>query len=347
MMDGERSQPDELRMRRCFDIARLGISDVKTNPMVGAMIVKGNKVISEGYHQYFGGPHAEVNAILSTRDSDLKDSSIYVSLEPCSHHGKTPPCADLVIDKGLERCVISDIDPNPMVCGQGIQRLRSAGIKVSSGIGLSLSKEILKSFFIQQKYRRPYIILKWAQSRDGFVGKRNQRTKISSPVTDRLVHKWRSESDSIMLGSQTVRIDQPQLSNRWYFGKNPIRVILDRSNQIEDSASIWKAPIRTFYFTNNIRKFSNPLIESFTLSAVKEPLGQIFSHLYDCNIGSVLVEGGPTLLKACMNLQLWDEARVITSRTCLIDGLTAPAISGDPTLRQQIGCDEISLYYRQ
>jgi diaminohydroxyphosphoribosylaminopyrimidine deaminase/5-amino-6-(5-phosphoribosylamino)uracil reductase len=346
-MDLGKKDPERLRMRRCFDIARLGIRTVKTNPMVGAIIVRNNMIISEGYHQNFGGPHAEVNAIRSVTKEDLLHSSIYVSLEPCSHHGKTPPCVDLLLDSGIEHCVISSIDPNPLVKGRGVEKLRTGGMEVTVGINRPIGHELLRPFMIQQKYQRPYIVLKWAQSLDGFLGLRNQRTKISSPVSDRLVHKWRTEADGIMVGSQTVIIDKPKLTNRLYYGKNPVRVIMDREGRISVSAPIWKDQVKTFYFTNTERKFSNPLIETFVLHEGKEPLFQVFSQLHHSNIGSVLVEGGPTLLKACMDQDLWDEARVIISPICLKSGIPVPVITADLTHRQQVGRDEIHFYDRR
>ncbi|MBK8506377.1 MAG: bifunctional diaminohydroxyphosphoribosylaminopyrimidine deaminase/5-amino-6-(5-phosphoribosylamino)uracil reductase RibD [Saprospiraceae bacterium] len=346
-MDLRKKHLERLRMRRCFDIARLGIRAVKTNPAVGALIVKGDTIISEDYHKNFGGPHAEVNAISSISSRDLAHSSIYVSLEPCAHYGKTPPCVDLLMGSGIDHCIISSIDPNPLVQGRGVEKLRSGGIKVTEGINRLIGQEVLRPFKVQQKFKRPYIILKWAQSLDGFLGRKNERIKISSPVSDRLVHKWRAETDSIMVGSNTVIIDNPHLSNRLYFGENPVRVILDRQAQISPSAPIWTDQIRTFYFSNRKRKFHNPLIESFVLNEVKEPLLQLFSQLYRLNIGSVLVEGGSTLVRACMNQDLWDEARVIISPVNLNHGLNAPALATDPARRQQLGRDQIAFYYHQ
>ncbi len=343
----ERSLLDNLFMRRCFDLGRLGAGQTKTNPMVGALIVKDNKILSEGYHQSYGGPHAEVNAINPLRAINLSHTTLYSSLEPCSHYGKTPPCADLIIKHQIGHCHISNIDVNPNVRGKGLERLRNHGVEVVSDVCKKEGEALLKPFIIQQKLKRPYIILKWAQSRDGFMGKQGERVKISGPVADRLVHKWRKECDGIMVGSNTVIVDDPHLGNRLFHGLSPARIILDRQGRISPQAMLWKSPRTTYYFTSPANK-DGPQggVRSIKVPDSEEPLTWMLTKLYQLNIGSILVEGGPELLSRFLQLELWDEIRVITNPMLLYNGLSAPYINLPIASKYRIAVDEISIYHR-
>lgn len=342
-----RTLSDNLFMRRCFDLARLGSGQTKTNPMVGALIVKDNKILSEGYHQFYGGPHAEVNAINPLSATNLSDTTLYSSLEPCSHYGKTPPCADLIIKHQIGHCHISNIDVNKQVRGKGLARLRNHGVEVVSDICQKEGEALLNRFAIQQKLKRPYVILKWAQSRDGFMGKQGERVKISGPVTDRLVHKWRNECDGIMVGSNTVIVDNPHLGNRLFYGLNPARIILDRKGRISPHAQLWKSPLTTYYFTspsNTARTQGG--VRPIVVPDTEEPLSWMLTKLYQMNIGSILVEGGPELLSRFLQLELWDEIRVITNPTLIYNGLRAPNITRPISIKYRITDDEIAIYQR-
>jgi diaminohydroxyphosphoribosylaminopyrimidine deaminase / 5-amino-6-(5-phosphoribosylamino)uracil reductase len=340
-------ESDSPWMRRCLDLARLGIPQTRTNPMVGAVLVKDNKILSEGYHQSYGGPHAEVNAIVPVSDQDLRDTTLYVSLEPCSHQGKTPPCADLIIDHQIGRCRISVIDPNPRVSGSGLARLKNNGVEVTTGICQKPGETLLAHFIIQQKFHRPYVILKWAQTRDGYLGKPGQQFKISNSLSDRLVHKWRSESDGIMAGSQTVVVDDPHLGNRLFYGSGPARIILDRKGSIPPEAKIWKAAEPVYLFTSaGTSSVNHPGVRKIELEAQVEPLASILATLYKLNIGTVLVEGGPTLHQSFIQQDLWDETRVITSPGILGGGLPAPLLPGQPVQKFHLAGDQISIHRR-
>ncbi|MCB0669441.1 MAG: bifunctional diaminohydroxyphosphoribosylaminopyrimidine deaminase/5-amino-6-(5-phosphoribosylamino)uracil reductase RibD [Saprospiraceae bacterium] len=334
-------------MRRCFDLARFSANKVKTNPPVGALIVRGQEILSEGFHERFGGPHAEVNAIKSLSDEAIRQSDIYVSLEPCSHYGKTPPCAQLLVEKKIRACHISQIDPNPVVSGKGIDMLTNAGIEVWTGISPDEGAQLLRPFDIQQKCKRSYVILKWAQSRDGFMGMIGKRTKISSPLSDRLVHKWRSEVGAIMVGSNTVVVDDPQLGNRLYWGSSPTRVVLDRTHKISDSARILNEPeIPTLYYTSQRRQSENSAFSTVIIPQ-GEGLAFILKDLYQKEFGTVLVEGGTKLISHFIEAKLWDEIRIIENPAILNEGVKAPSLPMGKRRSWQLGEDRIHQIYPQ
>ncbi|MCB0689275.1 MAG: bifunctional diaminohydroxyphosphoribosylaminopyrimidine deaminase/5-amino-6-(5-phosphoribosylamino)uracil reductase RibD, partial [Saprospiraceae bacterium] len=291
-----------------------------------------------------GGPHAEVNAIRSA-SQDLSSAEIYVSLEPCSHHGKTPPCADLIIDEKLSGCKISQIDPNRKVSGQGIQKLKEAGIETMVGLEDEAGADLLRPFKIQQRYHRPYIILKWAQSCDGYLGLEGHRTKISHPLTDRLVHKWRSEVDAIMVGSNTVQIDNPHLGNRLFWGNKPIRVVLDRKMKLSDNATIFQEGIQTLYFSTASRSFSGESTKSIVLES-QENLKELTQALFKHSVGTLMVEGGAILLHHFLSENLWDEIRIINSPKILGRGIKAPLIGHRECKNFQLAEDRINLWYQ-
>lgn len=337
----------EIYMRRCFDLARLGAGKVRTNPVVGAVIVRGDRVIGEGYHRDFGGPHAEVNAIHSLSDTDLSSASIFVSLEPCSHFGKTSPCADLLVKKQIGACYLSQIDPNPLVSGKGIRILERSGIRVLEGLCSESGARLLWPFTIRQRHHRSYVILKWAQSVDGYLGVIGQRTRISSPASDRLVHKWRSEIDAIMVGSNTILVDDPHLGNRYYSGDSPIRVVLDRQQHVPESAKVLiGTDIPTIYYTSSFRRSENPLVVQVMIPEGENLLPFITKDLLQRDIGTVMVEGGANLLGYFLQGKLWDEIRIIQSPVKLGNGVKAPVWPEGQQRQWQLGQDRIIQIYR-
>ncbi|MGP1421627.1 MAG: bifunctional diaminohydroxyphosphoribosylaminopyrimidine deaminase/5-amino-6-(5-phosphoribosylamino)uracil reductase RibD [Tannerella sp.] len=322
---------DEKYMARCLTLAAAGAGMVSPNPMVGAVVVHRGHIIGEGYHRQFGGAHAEVHAIASVRDETLlRDSTLYVSLEPCSHHGKTLPCTELIIRKRIPRVVIACIDPFPAVSGRGVQKLKEAGIDVKTGV---LEKEALylnRFFMTAQTHRRPYIILKWAQSADGFLDR--IRTDASMPAvrlscatTVRMVHKLRSEVDAIMVGTRTVYLDNPSLTVRHWAGKHPVRVLSDRSLRVPTSATLFDGTIRTLVY-NAKKSGVEGQTEYLPLDLTIPIIPQILQSLHEKRIQSLLVEGGALLHRRFMESGLWDEARIETTPAVLGSGVKAADI---------------------
>ncbi|UFH54386.1 bifunctional diaminohydroxyphosphoribosylaminopyrimidine deaminase/5-amino-6-(5-phosphoribosylamino)uracil reductase RibD [Spirosoma sp. KNUC1025] len=343
-------------MRRALELATLGRGSVSPNPMVGCVIVHGSpgseRIIGEGWHQRYGQAHAERNAILSIRPEDahlLPESTAYVTLEPCSHYGKQPPCADLLIEKRIGRVVCCNDDPNPLVAGQGFAKLRAAGIAVETGVMNEEGRRLNVRFFTAMEKKRPYILLKWAETSDGFIaGEGGRPVKISGDLSDRLVHRWRSEEDAILVGTNTARIDNPRLNTRLWPGKNPIRIVLDRTLSLPPELHLFDGSQPTIVYHGSesahegISPSGGPLIHSFALS-----LMDTLQDLHQRNVQSILVEGGTTLLKSFMEAGLWDEMRVFRSRMLLGNGIKAPVVQGTLVSREMIGDDELSIYQPQ
>ncbi len=295
-------------MRRCLELAQLGEYYVAPNPMVGAVLVAANgDVISEGWHQYYGGPHAEVNCLNRTISREqLALSTLFVSLEPCSHYGKTPPCADLIIAKGIQKVVIGCLDPNPQVAGRGVEKLRQAGIKVITGVLEQECCELNKRFICLQEKKRPYVILKWAQTTDGVMGiidKRHlseqPRFIISNPITKQIVHKMRAENMAILVGTNTALLDNPKLLTTHWSGRNPIRVLLDRYHRIPNTANIFSPEAETIVYSDNT------------------DWAFVLADLAKRGIHSVLVEGGARILQHILDSGIYDELHVEVSPTIL------------------------------
>ena len=297
-------------MQRCIQLAKCGAVGAPPNPMVGAVIVHEGKIIGEGYHRRCGGPHAEVNAIRSVRDESLlKDSTIYVSLEPCSHYGKTPPCADLIIEKQIPRVVVGCLDPFAKVNGQGIRKLRDAGIEVEVGVLEKECLELNRRFITFHQLHRPFVTLKWAQSEDGFMdaerGESEEPVQFSTTFTQTLVHQLRAMHQAIMVGTKTVLTDNPTLTTRLWEGSNPLRVTIDRYGVLPESVHLKDGKVPTvIYDTGNLR--------------------EILSDLYNRGVQSLMVEGGGRLLQHFIDEGLWDEARVEIAPFCLDRGVSAP-----------------------
>lgn len=320
---------DELYIQRCIQLAKNGRSSVSPNPMVGAVVVCDGKIIGEGYHVRYGEPHAEVNAIGSVKDESLlARSTIYVSLEPCSHYGKTPPCTDLIIDKQIPRIVIGCQDPFVEVAGRGISKLREAGREVVVGVLEEECRNLVARFIVANTLQRPYVVLKWAESSDGFIDlcrTGGSAVRLSTSHTAMLVHKKRAEIDAIMVGTNTALLDNPSLNVRNWYGDNPIRVLLDKELRVSTSSHLLDGAVSTLVYTCR-EKANSPQVEYVTLDDTRPLLAQIMEDMSRRRIQSVLVEGGSALLQSFITLSLWDEAYVEKSRKLLFSGVKAPII---------------------
>ncbi len=323
-------------MRRCFELAALGLQDVSPNPMVGCVIVANGKIIGEGYHKKVGTAHAEVNAIqdvLKNYGDDapalLREATVYVSLEPCAHFGRTPPCADLLIKHSVKEVIIANADPFPAVNGKGIEKLKAAGILVSQGLLEEEGRILNKRFFTRVEKQRPYIILKWAQTRNGYFAPLiNKKEWISNGLSKRLVHKWRAEEDAILVGKKTVITDNPELNTRNWPGTNPLRIIIDKNLEIPSSAHVYNDKVKTVILnelkTDVINNIHYIQMEDMTFYLPQK----IAFQLYLMDIQSVIIEGGANILNQFISANLWDEARVIKSGTNWKTGVAAPQING-------------------
>lgn len=337
-------------MQRCLDLAIKGIRYVSPNPMVGCVIVYENKIIGEGYHEAFGKDHAEVNAINQVQDKELlKKSKLYVSLEPCAHTGRTPPCSDLIVKFQIPEVFIGIEDPNPKVCGKGIAKLEISGIKVKTGILKSSCIDLNKRFFTFHQKQRPYVILKWAQTLDGFLdkirdGDEHSINWISSPETQTLVHKWRSEEQSILVGRNTIINDNPSLTVREYGGVNPIRIVIDSQLQISGSLKIYSKEAPTFVF-NRLKNEKKNNIEWIKINETNTK--NILAELYKRNIQSVFVEGGSRTLQYFIIDNAWDEARVIVGQKNFSEGYKAPVINRIPVISHKFGKDMVHYFKRR
>ncbi len=337
----------EAYMQRAIDLARKGLGHTAPNPLVGAVIVCNNRIIGEGYHQQYGQPHAEVNAINSVLPADrplLQSSTLYVTLEPCSHYGKTPPCADLIIKNKIPKVIIGSKDWNPKVSGAGMQKLRRAGIRVITGIKEKECVTLNKRFFTYLQKKRPYIILKWAQSEDHYIALPGPRpVKITSPMTDRIVHRWRSEEQAILIGARTAKIDNPQLTNRLWTGNSPLRIVLDQNDTLPEELLLLNDQNETLIYTQN-RAEKRAYSEWIKINSQKNFLAKVLEDLYRRKILSVFVEGGAQILKTFLVHDLWEECRIIKGKMALKDGLRAPQLEAVPGTLEKIEGDLISYY---
>ena len=331
-------------MQRCLDLAVKGIGHVAPNPMVGCIIVHDGNIIGEGYHKIYGGPHAEVNAINSVPENLLNflpEATLYVSLEPCAHHGKTPPCADLIVSKKIRRVVIGSNDPNPKVAGKGIQKLHDAGVDVIIEVLKPEADFLNRRFLTFYTKHRPYIILKLAESADGFMAPNEpKQVWLTNEHSKKLVHQWRAEEQAIVVGKRTVEIDDPELTVRLAEGKNPARVVIDRTLSIPASKKIFARNASVFVFNEMEQKIDSSI--HFEQIDFSQPvLPQVLQRLASRNIQSVIVEGGPNTLHQFVEQNLWDEARVFTAPVKLGSGKSAPALSGQLVKEQMIAGDKL------
>lgn len=336
-------------MQRCLQLAAMGAGHTAPNPMVGAVLVYAGRIIGEGYHQVYGKAHAEVNCINSVTEADKKfitKSTMYVSLEPCAHFGKTPPCADLIVENKIPNVVIGCPDSFAAVNGKGIERLKTAGVNVTVGILENECLELNKRFFTFQEKQRPYIILKWAQSSDGNIaGDGSSRLLISNEFTNRLVHKWRSEEAAILVGTNTALLDDPALTTRLWPGKNPVRLLIDLELKLPMHLKLFDGGTKTIVFNYNKQDETENLVYH-QLNKEKSMLAQIVSALYAMQIQSLIVEGGAKLLQSFIDEGLWDEARIICNEELIAgNGLSAPVLKNHlPVEEQKIKTDTISFF---
>jgi diaminohydroxyphosphoribosylaminopyrimidine deaminase/5-amino-6-(5-phosphoribosylamino)uracil reductase len=341
---------DEKYMLRCLELAKNGLRNVAPNPMVGCVIVFDGKIIGEGYHQEYGKAHAEVNAIHSVRDKSLlKKSTLYVNLEPCAHFGKTPPCANLIVEHNIPRVVIGCVDSFSEVSGKGIEKLKAAGIEVTIGVLENESLQLNKRFFTFHTKKRPYIILKWAETKDGFIDLErpfdklrvtNTNNWITSPLSKQLVHKWRSEETAIMIGTNTALNDNPKLNVREWNGKNPVRVVIDLHDRLPQTLHVFDKSIPTLVFSLTKQGEENNLT-FVKINDSKNLIQEVLDELYKRNLQSIIIEGGAKLLQSFIDQNLWDEARVFVGNKYFENGLKAPKLTGNLISEEMIDSDQL------
>jgi diaminohydroxyphosphoribosylaminopyrimidine deaminase/5-amino-6-(5-phosphoribosylamino)uracil reductase len=344
----------EKYMQRCLELAALGAGSVSPNPMVGAVIVHDGKIIGEGYHRKYGQPHAEVNAVnMVTHRYDnyanlLQNSTIYVSLEPCAHHGKTPPCADLIIKHRIPKVVVGCRDPFPQVDGKGIEKLQAAGVEVLVGVLEQECQWQNRRFFTRIQKHRPYIILKWAQTLNSFFAPADgSQFWITGPEARKLVHQWRGEEDAILVGKNTVLADNPQLNARYSEGKSPKRVVIDRKLELNKNLNIFDQSVETLVF-NEIKTDIDGKVKYIALEDFERFVPQyILFQLYLQDIQSVIIEGGAHTLNSFIDADLWDEARIFTGTSVLKNGIKAPIVSGADAEQRKVGSDQLRIVYHK
>ncbi|WP_098946187.1 bifunctional diaminohydroxyphosphoribosylaminopyrimidine deaminase/5-amino-6-(5-phosphoribosylamino)uracil reductase RibD [Pseudalgibacter alginicilyticus] len=327
----------EIYIRRCIQIAKNGLGTTRPNPMVGSIIVHNNKIIGEGFTSKYGGNHAEVNAINSVSNKKLlRESTIYVILEPCSHFGKTPPCSDLIIEHNIPTVVIGCIDEHEKVAGKGIEKLKNAGCHVIVGILEKECKNHLKRFFTFHNKKRPYIILKWAETTDGFIAPLTKNEQKPVWITNRfsrqLVHKWRAEEQAILVGTNTILQDNPSLTTRDWIGENPIRIVIDQKEKLSKQLAVFNNTSKTISITNSNIDFTKNIAK------------QICDILFKENINSIIIEGGAKTLQTFINENLWDEARVFIGTIQFKDGTKAPLLPKQSNSEEKITTDILKIY---
>ncbi len=344
------SATHEAYMQRCFELAVKGLGYAAPNPLVGSVVVHENKIIGEGYHEKYGSAHAEVNAINDVMAKHgatvLNQSTLYVNLEPCAHFGKTPPCADLIIEKQIPKVVIANTDPNILVAGKGIDNMRNAGINVITAVLEEEGKFLNRRFFTFHKKKRPYIILKWAQSADGFFTKNNhEQNWITGQTSKKLVHRWRSEESAILVGKQTVMTDNPQLSNRYFDERcQPLRIVLDKRLEIPSHYHLMDHSLSTLIL-NSISNEKTGNTEKIKLP-FQNIAQEVCEVLFSKSITSVIIEGGAKTLQLFIEQNLWDEARIFTGKVIFESGIAAPDIIGTTLSKGMVGADELLILKR-
>jgi len=341
---------DEKYMARCIEMARLGAANVSPNPMVGCVIVHNGKIIGEGYHEKYGEAHAEVNAIRSVKSQEmLNQSTLYVSLEPCAHQGKTPPCSDLIVEKQLARVVVGTIDPFTEVAGKGIEKLIRNGIDVKLGVLENECLDLNRRFFTFHNKKRPYIILKWAQTGDGFIDRNRDADHYGEPtwITGRdalvRVHEMRAIEDAILVGTRTAEKDNPSLTVRLVEGCNPLRIVIDRKLKLSKSLHLFDNSTPTVVI-NSMKNDKIGNIEYVQVDYTRSVPEQILEILYQKEKLSLIVEGGKQLLQSFIDSVLWDEAQVYTGDKFFNEGVSAPQIKGSPEKNEIIGKDFLQIY---
>ncbi|MDG1573145.1 bifunctional diaminohydroxyphosphoribosylaminopyrimidine deaminase/5-amino-6-(5-phosphoribosylamino)uracil reductase RibD [Robiginitalea sp. M366] len=346
----------EFYLSRCLELAKKGRGSTAPNPSVGAVVAGPGGILGEGFTSAYGGPHAEVNAIRGVSDPErLKEATLYVTLEPCNHHGKTPPCTDLILQMGIPRVVIGLQDPHALVDGSGIARLRGAGCEVITGVLEGACAEHHRRFLTFHREKRPYIILKWAQTSDGYLAPEPAARQgepapvwITGPRSRQLVHKWRSEEQAILVGTQTVLADNPGLDTRHWHGKNPLRILWDRQLQVPTDYRIYDNRAETWVIHGQESAEKAPAhVTYLALGREADPLGALMRELHARNIQSLIVEGGARTLETFLQRRLWDEARVFTGPVTFGKGLPAPQVKGRLTATRKVGQDRLDSWRRE
>ena len=333
-------------MRRALELAEWGRGRVSPNPLVGCVLTVDDQIIGEGYHERYGGPHAEPNAIAAVKDSALLEkATVYVTLEPCAHTGKTPPCADLLIVKKVRKVIIAAVDSNPLVGGKGIAKLRDAGITVTSGVLEKEARSQNRRFFTQMEKERPYVVLKWAQTRDGFVARSDYDSKWISNVHSRqLVHRWRAEEDSVLIGTKTAHYDNPRLNVRDWTGRDPLRIVIDKQLTLDSNSYLFDKSQPTICY--NLIKDEKLENLHFVRLNPDFQVSDLLADLHRRKVQSVLVEGGSVLLQHFIGQNLWDEARVFTGDATFGSGIPSPHLNQVPYQTIDIMGDRLDVYYR-
>ena len=338
-------------IQRCLDLATQGGKKVRPNPQVGAVLTYDNRIIGEGFHAFYGGDHAEVNCLNSVAQKDrqfIPKSTLYVSLEPCSFFGKTPACTDLIIRHQIPNVVISTTDPNPEVNGKGLEILRQSGISVTAGVLETMGKSLIRPFYINQLEQRPYVVLKIVKSSDHFIGRAGEKIWLSNAYTTLLSHRWRSETDAIMVGTNTVINDDPALTTCLYPGDNPLRIVLDRTNRIPGNRKIFDGSTETLIITGEMQQTKIPGLKYLRVDFQKKGfIHELLNELFREKIYHLLVEGGSSLIGSFLRESLWDEARVITTPQRLSSGIAAPNLTGRLMHQKAIGSDSCQIIANQ
>jgi diaminohydroxyphosphoribosylaminopyrimidine deaminase/5-amino-6-(5-phosphoribosylamino)uracil reductase len=340
---------DSFYMHRALDLAVLGRGSVSPNPLVGCVIVHEGRIIGEGYHQRYGEAHAEVNAINSVPDQWrhlLPEATLYCNLEPCSHFGKTPPCADFIIKYRIKRVVVASLDINPLVAGKGIQKLKNAGVAVTTDVLAPEGQNLNKRFFTFMKRLRPYLILKWAETADGFLARPNHDSRwISGALSRQLVHKWRAEEDAVLVGTNTAQYDNPRLSVRDWTGRNPLRLVIDRHLRLPPKLHLFDGSLPTLCY-NSVRDGAQPNLE-YVRVREGDFLANMMGNLHYRRVQSIMVEGGGQLLAALLAADLWDELRVFRAGTTFGAGIAAPRVRGKLHYQERIATDDLFIFRRE
>jgi len=336
-------------MYRCLQLAEMGSGAVAPNPLVGAVLVHNNTIIGEGYHRKFGGPHAEVecfNSVSLEHKELIAQSTLYVSLEPCSHFGKTPPCADLIIKKGVKKVLVGCADPFEKVAGKGIAKLRNAGVDVNFVLQKEAEQTNARFITFHQK-ARPYIVLKWAQSGNGKIaGGGGKQIKITNALSNRLVHRWRSEEQAILVGTNTALTDNPQLTTRLWPGNNPIRIVIDNELKLPANLRLFDKTVPTIVL-NTVLDNQEENLRRIKIPTSEKSISVILKTLHSLSVQSVLVEGGAALLQSFIDEGLWDEARVLTGASLAIEnGLSSPELKNEQWLISQTVQNDTIHYFR-
>ncbi len=337
-------QNREIFMKKCLELAKKGMGYVSPNPMVGCVVVFNDEIIGEGYHNLFGNAHAEVNAIENVKDKSLlKNATLYVNLEPCVHFGKTPPCSDLIIKHKIPKVVIGSVDSFSEVAGKGIEEMQNSGIEVIVGVLEKESRELNKRFFTFHEKKRSYVILKWAESIDGFIAPKNQTVPfwMTSNESKKLVHQWRSEEDAILVGRITAEKDNPSLTVREAEVNNPIRIVIDKDLKLSTDLNLFNTEAKTLIFNSikSVEKDTNKFIKIDFNNLIES----ILQELYKQNIQSVIIEGGSKTLQSFIDTNMWDEARIFTTNKTLAKGVKSPTIEGEIISEDKIGEDELEI----